>query len=220
MLSSFVRAYYGLIYIHQSMIGVMVALIYLAICIILDDEIMLLCSEMGFRIKPSRKYKFYLLFACIGAFVLASMICSGMTDTWVTNPDWLRNSSDDLRSPQCQWFLAGENHDVRFLGKIETFDLSSNLFYLVGMGFGTSYSMTQTVDILDWIKTPLYLKAIRMILGSGIIFGIYFFFKIDFQMESQLEMSQFFFYSAVPKLLISSIIYGPFVILCKKCGLV
>jgi hypothetical protein len=39
-------------------------------------------------------------------------------------------------------------------------------------------------------------------------------------MQSQLEMSQFFFYQALPKLLISGLIYGPFVILCKKMGLV
>lgn len=120
----------------------MISLIYLAVCIIFDDEIMSLCAEMGFRIRPSRKYKFYLLFASIGLFVLAAMICSGLTDTWVTNPDWLRNSMDDLQSEECQYWLAGENHDVRFLGKLETFDLSSQLFYLVGMGFGTSYSMT------------------------------------------------------------------------------
>jgi hypothetical protein len=74
----------------------MIALIYLAICIIFDDEIMSMCSQIGFRVRPSRKYKFYLLFASIGLFVLAGMICSSLTDTWVANPDWLRNSIDDL----------------------------------------------------------------------------------------------------------------------------
>ena len=102
ILNAFIMAYFGLVYLHQSVISIMMSLIYLAICIIFDDEIMFTCEEMGFKKKASRKYKFYLLFASIGAFVLAAMICSGQTDTWVTNPDWLRNSIDDLLKPDCQ----------------------------------------------------------------------------------------------------------------------
>lgn len=98
---SYIKALYGLVYIHQSVIGLMVSLIYLAVCIIFDDEITSLCSDIGFRIRPSRKNKFYLLFAAIGSFVLAAMISTSLTDTWVANPDWLRNSMDDLLSEEC-----------------------------------------------------------------------------------------------------------------------
>lgn len=139
---AFVRAYFGLIYLHQSLTGILMALIYLAVCIIFDDEIMVLCYEMGFKTKSSRKYKFYLFFSCIGLFIVAAMICSGLTDTWVSHPDWLRNSIDDLQNEDCQHWLKGTQHDVRSLGSVETFDLCSNLFFLVGMGFGTSYSMS------------------------------------------------------------------------------
>ena len=40
ILSAFIQAYFGLNYIHQSLIGGMIALIYLAVCVIFDDEIM------------------------------------------------------------------------------------------------------------------------------------------------------------------------------------
>ena len=67
-----------------------------------------------------------------------------------------------------------ENSNNR-LGLDQTFFYTGILFYVTGMGFGTSYSLVY-VDCLDWVHTPLILRIIRAILGGGIAIGVYWIF--------------------------------------------
>ena len=61
------------------------------------------------------------------------------------------------------------------MGNQDTFKISSVLFYLIGAGFGTSYSMTQ-IDLLAWINSNPYQKFVRVCLGIGSYLAIYFLF--------------------------------------------
>jgi hypothetical protein len=48
-----------------------------------DKEIMNVAENTGFLLKPSRKYKFYLLFTSIIMLIIAAMLVSGLQDVWV-----------------------------------------------------------------------------------------------------------------------------------------
>lgn len=79
---------------------------------------------------------------------------------------------------------------MRFLGNLETFDLASMLFYLIGMVFGTTFSMAERVDALDWIHAPLSHRIARIVLAVVIILPIYYLFSdMVFTVNSQVEMS-------------------------------
>ena len=56
------------------------------------------------------------------------------------------------------------------IGMVKTFEWSAILFYLVGMGFGCSYSLVD-VDCIDWVKTSLCKRLVRGLIGGGIAFG-------------------------------------------------
>ena len=59
---------------------------------------------------------------------------------------------------------------MTFLGNVETYNEVSVLFFLVGLVFGTSYSMT-TVDVANWIvHTPWYIRVMRGAVGVGIAY--------------------------------------------------
>jgi hypothetical protein len=62
------------------------------------------------------------------------------------------------------------------MGNSYTFNQSSQLFYLVGMGFGVSYSMTK-INVLDWINTSIYAKFSRLLMAISGFFLINYFFK-------------------------------------------
>jgi len=52
----------------------MFAIAYLIACLNFDNEILNVCEKIGFVVRSSRKYKFYVLFLCLGLFVLSLMI--------------------------------------------------------------------------------------------------------------------------------------------------
>lgn len=58
------------------------------------------------------------------------------------------------------------------LGLDQTFDFTGILFFITGMGFGTSYSLVH-VDCLDWVHTQWQLRLIRGIIGSVIAALVY-----------------------------------------------
>jgi hypothetical protein len=123
-------------------------------------------------------------------FIIVAIICSGINDTWVEHTDWLINSVDDLKTESCRKHLSGTKHDVRFLGNLESFDLASMLFYLTGMVFGTTYSMAERIDAVDWIKTPAPYRLLRTLLALVISVTIYFIFSDNlFSVSSAIEMS-------------------------------
>ena len=78
------------------------------------------------------------------------------------------------------------------LGNQATFEENTVLFFLIGIGFGTSYSMTK-INLLDWNNTSVIKKVIRMVIASGIYFGIYELFQY-FSEGSNYETSEKFFY--------------------------
>ena len=78
------------------------------------------------------------------------------------------------------------------LGNKRTFAETTMLFFLVGAGFGTSFSMTR-INILDWNKTSFTKKIFRMIITAGVYFGISFLFSYFVDAHNS-EASETFFY--------------------------
>ena len=70
--------------------------------------------------------------------------CEG--DSWTMPQTWVVYATDDTCGAE---LLASSNNR---LGLDQTFFFSSILFFITGMGFGTSYSLVH-VDCLDWVHT-------------------------------------------------------------------
>jgi len=51
----------------------------------------------------------------------------------------------------------------------------SILFWIVGMGFGCSFSLVD-VDCIEWVKTPVVFKLIRLIPAVIIFLGTFYLF--------------------------------------------
>ena len=104
------------------------------------------------------------------------------------------------------------------MGGNATFEINSILFFLIGMGFGTPFSMTK-INLLDWNRTSVPKKVIRMAIAAGLYVGIYYLFKY-LSKGSNYETSERFFYSAMAYLLQGFVIYGPLVMLMENVNLV
>ena len=91
LFQQFTLMYYGKIYAYQSFLSYLYTIIYLAVCIEFDNEIMALCEKIGFIRKTSRSMKFYLLFVIICLFIFASVLVSGSDDVWVRKTNWMIN---------------------------------------------------------------------------------------------------------------------------------
>ena len=98
----------------------------------------------------------------------------------------------------------------------QTFFYTSILFYITGMGFGTSYSLVY-VDCLDWVYTRPLFRVIRGVLGTCISGFVYWLFLL---IPSNDNPTKFFFHYGLPAILISFFIYGVFPIICLRVGLV
>ena len=59
------------------------------------------------------------------------------------------------------------------MGLDETFMWTSILFYIIGMSFGCSYSLL-SVDCIDWVKTKLWKRLVRGIIGVGLACLMFF----------------------------------------------
>ena len=103
------------------------------------------------------------------------------------------------------------------LGNGDTFNLSAIIFYLIGICFGTSYSMTE-IDLIAWINTKRRFKLIRTLIGAVTSIGVTQLFKlIDKQSEN---VTDYFFFNALPQLVTGLLVYGPLPKLCVKLGLI
>ena len=91
------------------------------------------------------------------------------------------------------------------------------------MGFGASYSLLE-VDTIEFVRTPIHKKLIRSVIGilfSAIIYlGSYFLYNWMNDGYKQDIISQFVETRALPFFIIGIFIYGPYVVICKKMGLV
>lgn len=162
-------ALFGLLYPHQAFLTAFYSVIYLIAVVSFDQEIMQFSEGAGFLTHSSRKAKFQVLFYALFLFVVASGIVAGMDDAWAHDSKWIRNVIDDLKD-HCSNGAAA--HNVTFLGNIETYNETAILFFLVGLCFGTSYSMT-SIDVVKWVvHTPWYFRLLRAALGVGIGFGL------------------------------------------------
>jgi hypothetical protein len=158
--------YTGTIFIYQNAIGLLYGLIYLVLCLNFDREIHKMCEKTGFIVQSSRKYKFYLFFLCIGLFIVTLVYYNCEIDNWTMPQTWVVNVSDPCKED----LLKSSNNR---LGLDQTFFFTSILFFITGMGFGTSYSLVH-VDCIQWVHTSAVKRVLRSILGCGIVTGIYF----------------------------------------------
>ena len=92
------------------------------------------------------------------------------------------------------------------------------MFYIIGLGFGTSYSLLE-VDVFDFVHTHWLKKILRAILGCSLAQGIYFFFGY-FNSNESTFLTQYCFNGIFPYFLVPFTVYGPFQVLCKIIGLV
>ena len=53
--------------------GLLYGIVFLVLVINFDKSIHRQCEKTGFELEPSRKYKFYLFFLCIGLMVAISI---------------------------------------------------------------------------------------------------------------------------------------------------
>ena len=102
------------------------------------------------------------------------------------------------------------------LGLDQTFFFTAVLFFIIGMGFGTSYSLVY-VDCLDWVHTRLWKRLLRGVIGCGIVTGIFITLQL---IPCNDNPTRFFFRYTVPALSLSFFTYGIFPIICKYLGLV
>jgi uncharacterized membrane protein len=127
----------GLLYYYQAVMSVLFSLIYLLVCINFDAEILSLFEKIGFIVRTSRKYKFQLLFFVILLFILGVMTVQAKEDSWEDQQIWIINASYNVTP--CKTLLTHQS--ASNLGIIDTFSWSSILFWIIGMGFGCSYSL-------------------------------------------------------------------------------
>ena len=78
------------------------------------------------------------------------------------------------------------------MGNSYTFNHSAQLFFLCGIGFGVSYSMTK-INVLDWINTNIYYKFIRMVIAICVYLAIKYLF-LWISEDSASSEAEFYFY--------------------------
>jgi hypothetical protein len=197
--------YTGTIYIYQNIIGLIYGGIYLVMCLNFDREIHKMCEKTGFIVQSSRKYKFYLFFMCIAMFLVTMVYYNCEYETWTMPQEWVVNVADQ----DCKVELLASSNNR--LGLDQTYFFTSVLFFIIGMGFGTSYSLTK-VDCLDWVHTCLWKRIVRGILGCAIVSGVFIAFQL---IPSNDNPTRFFFHYTLPSFSLSFFTYGVFPIICN-----
>ena len=133
---------------------------------------------------------------------------------WYMPQNWVMNAIQG--EPQC---ISKFPSNAGFrIGLDQTYNLSSSLFFVVGMVFGQSYAMNHVKPLL-WVHTIWLKKVFRAVLGALLAIGIYFgFYKLGKNNQDLSEKYLFLF--ALPGFVISFFTYGLFPILCQRMGLV
>ena len=149
--------------------GLLYGGIFLVAVMNFDKVIHRRCEKVAFQLETSRRDKFYLLFICFGLYTLLSVYYVGQSETWITPLEWMKNSGTEEQKCRDELF----RHSQNTIGLSQTFHYVNILFFIIGMTFGTSYSI-QIVDPIDWVHTKLVKRLIRGFLGVGIAMGFYF----------------------------------------------
>lgn len=87
---------------------------------------------------------------------------------WVSPLIWLDNA--ETSEVDCRKELV--RYRLNRVGLDESFVFTFPLFFMIGMGFGTSFS-TSRVDCLLWVHTGAFKRAVRGLLGVTIAGGMY-----------------------------------------------
>lgn len=90
------------------------------------------------------------------------------------------------------------------------------LFFIVGMGFGTSYSIAH-VDCLDWVHTRVWKRLLRGVIGCGITIAVFILLRMIHSLDTG---TIFMMHHMVPALFFSLFNYGWYPLICSKIGLV
>lgn len=208
---------YGVMYLYQCFVTLLYSLMYFIICVNIDNWIQNKCEQIGFIARKSRKYKFLLLFLCIGLYLAGYILFSGNKESWANQQIWIINAGTGDINCREQLYKMGASR----LGLTETFNWSCGLFYIVGMGFGCSYSLVE-VDCMNWIKTSFVKRLIRAILA--IVLSVLMFLLLTdpkyISLEDESYLTEFFVRWFLPYSIIPFVMYGPYLILCQKLRLV
>ena len=147
--------------------------------------------------------------------MISAVIIGSQKDVWVNDQQWMINVINNNKAYN---IVKEDEQSYTQIGGNATFELNSILFFLIGIGFGTPFSMTK-INLLDWNRTSVPKKIIRTALACGLYVGIFYIFKF-FGKGSNYETSERFFYQAMAYLLQGFLIYGPLVFLMEYTNLV
>jgi len=193
--------------------GLLYGIMFLVLVMNFDKSIHRQCEKTGFELEPSRKYKFYLFFLCIGLMSAISIYYMSQSDYWITPLSWILNMTDT--EVECAEKLV--MHSQNTVGLAQTFFYTNVLFFMIGMGFGTSYSIAY-VNPFEWVHTRFSKRLARGVLGVGLVIGLETLIQKFVRVRDQSTV--YIIHRAIPVLLFSLFIYGCFPIICQKCGLV
>ena len=88
---------FGLSFYYQSFLSCVFSITYFLICISYDRVIDKNCEKVGFSVRSSRKYKFYLLFLNGIMFFISSL--------------WAFSSSSDLEYEKQLWIINSSTNE-------------------------------------------------------------------------------------------------------------
>jgi hypothetical protein len=176
---------FGLVFYYQSFLSCIFAACFFLICINYDTFIDKNSEKVGFSVRSSRKYKFYLLFINVILYTVGKLWTITYDQLVNYNKNlWIINSSTNELKCREQLYGAKDYKDLlKFsedpgrIGIEETYYNSQILNYLVSMGFGCSFSLVN-VDSIDWIKTRTWKRLVRTIIGFA--FYMLMFYLIEF----------------------------------------
>ena len=168
-----------------------------------DSSIMTYTEKLGFNVRSSRKYKFYVLFICLGLYVTGFIFKESfkVQDNYY-KPIWLINVSTS--QDDCSDLLYNGENPGR-IGIDSSYDQSAILFYIIFMSFGASFSLVE-VDSIEWVYSSCKSKVLRLLLATLFI-GI-----LDFVISYWIK-SQYIIYIA-HYCFIPFVMYGPFIVWC------
>ena len=85
---------FGINYLYQSMVSMLYSVTFFIIIVNFDAKILTMCEQIGFIVRSSRKYKFYLLFISIGLYVIGLILLDNNQTDWSDQQIWIINVSN------------------------------------------------------------------------------------------------------------------------------
>ncbi|CAI2364166.1 unnamed protein product [Moneuplotes crassus] len=151
----------GQTFMFESTIGIIYSILFALFCLKVDNQFYKYSYNTAFNIEKSRRYKFLLLFICIGLFSSNLLIKQLTEDKNLSFSKWA----------QAPCIVENGTHLRYDLGGDYTFFDNYILFMIVGCVFGCAFASSQIDDFLSR-ETKTYKKVIRTIIGLIIILGI------------------------------------------------